>query len=108
MLNNIARVAARDPSLDIHFSIFVTCLCNPEKVPIIPNCDVLVERPAVSQLLKELIASLPFDARSGGIAVCAAGPQSLTREARNAVAGASLMRAGELGQIGCHTEEYAL
>jgi len=28
--------------LDLHISIYVTCLCNPEAVPLIPNCDVTI------------------------------------------------------------------
>lgn len=121
MLMDIAQLAATDSSIDLHISIFVTCLCNPEKVPPIPNSDVLIERPTVTQLLKELIANpSPADdqdevklrwngvGRGGGVAVCAAGPQRLTKEARNAVARVSLSRGVELGGCACHTEEYAL
>ncbi|KAI6145652.1 hypothetical protein BKA82DRAFT_4167498, partial [Pisolithus tinctorius] len=43
MLTDIADLAA-GTSLDIHFSI-VTCLCDPEAVPFIPNCDVKLDRP---------------------------------------------------------------
>ena len=44
----------------------------------------------------------------GGVAVCAAGPESMTREAQNAVARLGLTRGIELGGIGLHTELFAL
>ncbi|TDL15891.1 hypothetical protein BD410DRAFT_82137 [Rickenella mellea] len=154
MLMDIATAAAApDAQLDLHITIFVTCLCNPEAVPPIPNCDVVIQRPSVRRLLGDLASSssssssytsaassvseLPlevtngFDANSkthkdvekgeerrrrggavgrasGGIAVCAAGPESLMVEARNAVARFSLTRGGECGPVACHTEEYAI
>ena len=44
----------------------------------------------------------------GGVAVCAAGPESLTREAHNAVARVSLTRGVELGGVALHTELFAI
>ena len=44
----------------------------------------------------------------GGVAVCAAGPESMTREAHNAVARVSLTRGVELGGIALHTELFAI
>lgn len=41
--------------LDLHISIYVTCLCNPEAVPPIINCDVVTFRPSIHQLLIDLI-----------------------------------------------------
>ena len=39
--------------LDLHISVFVTCLCDPETVPTIPNSDICIERPTSSQIFKE-------------------------------------------------------
>lgn len=121
--------AVEDTSLDIHVSIFVTCLCHPEDVPSIPNSDVTILRPSISKLLQELVtppSSMPsFEVEDGslntsamprlnwiglggGIAVCAAGPESLTRETSNAVARMGMIRGVELGGIGLHTELFAI
>ncbi|KAH9900709.1 iron reductase [Cubamyces lactineus] len=154
MLMDIANTVA-GTSLDLHVSIFVTCLCNPEAVPAIPNSDVTIARPSVTTLLREFMTppssrpsthsasssqsqkKLEADARSidsesaedvaedvekipsssarlnwvglgGGVAVCAAGPESLTREAQNAVARMSLTRGVELGGVALHTELFAI
>ncbi|OCH86238.1 iron reductase [Obba rivulosa] len=117
--------AVEGTSLDLHISIFVTCLCQPEAVPSIPNSDVNILRPSVITLLHDLVtppsAPAPDDASKesfrqnlkwvglgGGVAVCAAGPESLTREAQNAVARMGMVRGMELGGIGLHTELFAL
>lgn len=55
MLLEIANVAATCPTLDLHVTVFVTCLCNPEAVPPIPNSAVLIEKPSVHRLLHRLI-----------------------------------------------------
>ncbi|KAI0365850.1 iron reductase [Pilatotrama ljubarskyi] len=142
MLMDIANTVA-GTSLDLHVSIFVTCLCNPEAVPPIPNSDVVVTRPSVTALLRDLVTppsrphKIDVDSKSmdsepeeglgsadvekpsvsaklnwvglgGGVAVCAAGPESLTREAQNAVARISLTRGVELGGVGLHTELFAI
>ncbi|OSC98326.1 iron reductase [Trametes coccinea BRFM310] len=151
MLMEIAHTVAGS-SLDLHVSIFVTCLCNPEEVPPIPNSDVVVTRPSVTALLRDLVtppSSAPETSRSqpqtkkadpdaqsidsassedadaekavpsasarlnwvgvgGGVAVCAAGPESLTREAQNAAARIGMTRGVELGGIALHTELFAI
>ena len=140
MLNEIAHAVA-GTSLDLHITVYVTCLCNPEEVPPIPNMDVIATtRPSVSGLLRDLVTPPPAfaghskgDAETeslqsdesaeeltapsrrlnwvglgGGVAVCAAGPESLTREAHNAVARVSLTRGVQLGGIGLHTELFAI
>ena len=157
MLTEIAHTLA-GTSLDLHVSVYVTCLCQPENVPPVPNMDVLVaERPAVVRLLRELVtpprsrpnalshanASAGGDAKAakaeeaedvevaslsseeggaplcasdklnwvglgGGVAVCAAGPETMTREARNAVARVGLTRGVELGGVALHTELFAM
>ncbi|PIL26372.1 transporter [Ganoderma sinense ZZ0214-1] len=145
MLMDIARAVA-GTSLDLHISVYVTCLCSPEDIPAIPNMDVTIcTRPSVSGLLRDLITppspsppswrksdlesaesdgmslesdecvrAIPGAARlrwvglGGGVGVCAAGPESLTREAHNAVARLSLTRGIELGGVGLHTELFAI
>ena len=115
---DIAAVA-EGSSLDLHFTIFVTCLCDPEAVPPIPNCDVTMdsERPSAHQLLNDMIAP-PVDGAAdrlrwvglgGGLGVCASGPSELTREVSNAVAKLSLgTSADEIGGIALHTEIFVL
>ncbi|KAJ3757470.1 iron reductase [Lentinula raphanica] len=147
----IANVVADCPDLDLHISVYVTCLCNPEAVPSIPNSDVLMlaQRPDTSKILLDLTtppmrkgecccadgsddedvklprnhlvrdpeacpaladasAKLQWVGLGGGIAVCASGPGSLTREASNAVAKLSLLRGIELGGFGLHTEVFSV
>lgn len=127
---DIANTAA-GTSLELHVSIFVTCLCNPEAVPPIPNSVVTIERPSVHGLLTDLVTSpdsrmssldvesgaeketstsvqLKWVGLGGGVGVCASGPESLTREAQNAVARMGMSRGMELGGIALHTELFAL
>lgn len=52
------KVASSDRSstpLTLHISVYVTCLCNPEAVPLIPNCDVTILRPNVHHILNDLV-----------------------------------------------------
>lgn len=44
----------------------------------------------------------------GGLAVLAAGPETMAREAKNAVARLAVSRAHRLGHVACHTEVYSL
>jgi ferric-chelate reductase len=133
MLMDIANTAA-GTSLDLHISVFVTCLCNPEAVPRIPNSDVTMVRPSVHSLLNNLL-TIPGSSSSnsvsvdieedagekldqgpklnwvglgGGVAVCASGPETLTREAHNAVARIGMRKGVELGGIALHTELFSL
>ncbi|KAK7027523.1 ferric-chelate reductase Frp1 [Paramarasmius palmivorus] len=129
MLADIAKAADSVEDLDLHVSVFVTCLCNPEAVPWIPNMDVLMQKPEPKELLMQLImlsvgsssAHKTLDSESGtsarvgsrartggGLAVCAAGPEGLVRKAGNAVARMSLTRGIELGGIDLHTEVYSM
>ncbi|KAJ8519747.1 hypothetical protein ONZ45_g3357 [Pleurotus djamor] len=115
-LISIARKAANS-SLDLHITIFVTCLCDPEAIPPIPNCDVIIERPFVHALLKALItppaqsqskdivdddmdqtkSKLKWAGLGGGVAVCASGPESLVRAASNAVAKVGVVEGTKVG-----------
>ncbi|KAF8147881.1 ferric reductase like transmembrane component-domain-containing protein [Crassisporium funariophilum] len=139
-LMDIATVAATSHTtsspIDVHMSIYVTCLCNPEAIPPIPNCDVTIIRPSIYHVLNDLITPnppqnsdmeaildvqisesdlakkgsiLPRLREGGGVAVCASGPQSLTREAANAVARLQMRGlAVTLGGIALHTEVFSL
>ncbi|KAF9476564.1 iron reductase [Pholiota conissans] len=160
-LMDIARVAESSLSsatpLDLHVSIYVTCLCNPEAIPPIPNCDVTIVRPSVYRVLQDLtsvsspqkakrtstqrksssaededeeekekpcaketltavdmeadfIPRVPFVAEEGGgLAVITSGPESLIREAANAVARIQMSGKGiRLGGVGLHTEIFSL
>ena len=44
----------------------------------------------------------------GNLAVCAAGPEVMSREAKNAVARLALSRRVKHASIACHTEVYSL
>jgi len=133
MLMDIANAAA-ETSLDLHISVFVTCICNPEAIPPIPNSDVTVIRPSVHTLLDALLTApdpsssknatidieeegadkssespkLNWVGLGGGVAVCVSGPEALTREAHNAVARVGMTRGLELGGIALHTELFSL
>ena len=112
MLTEIAHAVA-GTSLDLHVSVYVTCLCNPEAVPTIPNSEVSVYRPSVRQLLQDLVTpdaedKLKWTGLGGGVAVCASGPETLCRETQNAVARMGAVRGLELGGIGLHTELFAM
>jgi ferric-chelate reductase len=122
MLIDIAT-AASNSSIDLHISIYVTCLCDPEAVPAIPNSVVMLSRPSVHGLLASFI-NLPCEREDsietqsdeiqewkhsgGGVAVCASGPESMTREAQNAVARIGLTASMDVGGIVLHTELFSL
>jgi ferric-chelate reductase len=117
MLMDIATALAGSSSLDLHISIFVTCLCDPEAVPPIPNSVVTMERPSAQQLLNDMITppvdgvvdGLRWAGLGGGLGVCASGPSDLTREVANAVAKLSLNKsADKIGGVGLHTEAFVL
>ncbi|EKM52899.1 uncharacterized protein PHACADRAFT_261585 [Phanerochaete carnosa HHB-10118-sp] len=56
-------------ALDLHVSVYVTCLCNPEAVPDVPNCDVSVFRPSVGRVLRALVTP-PDDSELARTASC--------------------------------------
>jgi len=112
MLMDLAKTTA-GTSIDLHISVFVTCICNPEAIPPIPNSVVTIERPFVRELLNALITPTEGEEQKsaglgGGVAVCASGPESLTSEVSNVVVRASLSRGVELGGFGLHTEVFAI
>lgn len=118
MLTELANAVA-GTSLDLHITIFVTCLCDPDAVATIPNSDIVLLRPVVGKLLRQFVTppstgeiteqlKLAWVGLGGGVAVCAAGPESLTTETRNAAAKLTLTRGTELGGVGLHTETYTM
>jgi ferric-chelate reductase len=121
MLLDIAEMAV-DSSLDLHITIFVTCLCQPETVPPIPKSIVMTTRPDVHHLLARMLSPTPevndVDDESwerdkpvvgqGGVGMCASGPESLTREATNAVSRLAPLHARRVGGIALHTEVFSL
>lgn len=136
--------------IELHISIYVTCLCNPEAIPPIPNCDVTIIRPSLYRILADITtpprhspsnksepsqelppislekrkststdpesefgdslgSKLSWIENGGGLAVCASGPESLTREASNAVARLQMSGRGvQIGKIGFHSEVFTL
>ena len=127
MLMDIAEVAAEESSLDLHISIFVTCLCDAAEAaaPAIPNSIVTTTRPDVHQLLARMLspALVEEDVEDesereagaaeravcrGGVGVCASGPENLTREAANAVARLGPVHGRRVGGIALHTEVFSL
>jgi ferric-chelate reductase len=125
MLMDIAEAAADESSLDLHISIFVTCLCDPAAVPAIPNSIVTTTRPDVHQLLARMLSpglveedvedesKREADAAEqvvcqGGVGVCASGPEGMTREAANAVARLRPVHGKRVGGIALHTEVFSL
>ena len=63
LLNTIARQAAACPDLDLHITIYVTCLCDPDAVPQTPNCDVLLARPKIGEVIKRVVYGTPDPAK---------------------------------------------
>jgi ferric-chelate reductase len=124
MLMDIADAAAEESSLDLHISIFVTCLCDTPALPAIPNSTITTTRPDVYQLLARILSpplvedDVEDESRrkagdervvcKGGVGVCASGPESLTREAANAVARLGPVHGRRVGGIALHTEVFSL
>lgn len=104
-LEDIAAAAARDASLEVHMTFFVTCLCSPEAVPDIANSTVTIEKPSITRLLEQFVTGAAHS--TGGVGVATSGPESLVSEARNSVAGLGI-KAAKLGGIALHTEVYSL
>ena len=122
MLMDIADAAAEESSLDLHISIFVTCLCDEPALPAIPNSTVVTTRPDMYKLLGRMLSPALVEDNvedeneggdkrvvcKGGVGVCASGPESLTREAANAVARLGRVHGERVGGIGLHTELFSL
>lgn len=114
MLVDIA-LKAQSSSITLHIEIFVTCLCDPESVPVIPNCEVSIEKPRVAKLLDtflngavDLEAGKRNKADLNGLALAVSGPKSLTTEAQSTVAKLSIGQMRRIGNVALHTEEFSL
>ncbi|THH04361.1 hypothetical protein EW145_g5574 [Phellinidium pouzarii] len=130
LLTEIAlRADAEESSLDLHISIFVTY--RPSVAGLVdalagegsaaPCCErggTVCEKSgccgaksgkSVCTCKKSATGvSADSNMEGGGLAVCTAGPEGMTRETKNAVARLALLRAHRLGRIECHTEVYTL
>lgn len=98
--------AAEGSSVDLSFKFYVTCLCDPEAIPSIPNCTVSISKPSISDVLQSLLMHAASSA--GGVGIAASGPESLVRGTRNAVARIGPMTAVSVGGVELHTELFAL
>ena len=110
--------AVANSSLHLHISLFVTCQCG--DLPPIPNTTITGTRPNVRQLLAHVISPTSGEDDmegeggregvicQGGVGVCASGPETLTREAANAVAILAPTHGTRVGGIGLHTEVFSL
>jgi len=126
MLIDIAT-AASNSTIDLHISIFVTCLWDPEAVPHIPNTIGTLSRPSIQNLLKDF-NNLPSSSNKedsieircdesqaqkmvglgGGVAVCTSGSESLTKDAQNTVVRLGLIMGVDVGRIALHTDLFTL
>lgn len=97
---------AQGSGVEVTFRFFVTCLCNPEAIPPIPNATVEVTKPPVSQLLASLLEATKQNA--GGVGIAASGPESLTRTAQNTVAKIGPATATAVGGVELHTELFTV
>jgi len=115
MLLDIAT-KAQDSSLDLHIKIFVTCLCDPEAIPTIPNSEITMEKPKVANLIKPFLTpkagleggKSAHGATGGGLAVVVSGPDRLTAEAQNVIAGIPANATRQVGGVALHTENFSL
>ncbi|KAF8315153.1 hypothetical protein DL93DRAFT_2079335 [Clavulina sp. PMI_390] len=94
--------------IDVQFRVFVTCLCNPEAVPLIPKLTVEIAKPSISELLAPLLDETRLTGVAGGVGVAASGPESLTRTAQNAVASVGVREAAAVGGVEVHTELFSI
>ncbi|KIJ45511.1 hypothetical protein M422DRAFT_29647 [Sphaerobolus stellatus SS14] len=115
MLNDIAT-KAQDSSIDLHIKIFVTCLCDPEAVPTIPNSEVTIEKPKITNLISPFLSAKGGietgksgqGGGTGGLAVVVSGPRRLTFEAQNVIAQVPASTTRRIGGIALHTEVFSL
>ncbi|KAG1794714.1 hypothetical protein EV424DRAFT_1547869 [Suillus variegatus] len=119
--------SSSNSTIDLHISIFVTCLWDPEAVPHIPNTIGTLSRPSIQNLLKDF-NNLPSSSNKedsieircdesqaqkmvglgGGVAVCTSGSESLTKDAQNAVVRLGLIMGVDVGRIALHTDLFTL
>ncbi|KAG2047214.1 hypothetical protein BDR06DRAFT_985290 [Suillus hirtellus] len=109
MLIDIAT-AASNSTIDLHIYMIITCsqACDPEAVLHIPNSIVALSRLAEDSINMQCDESQKLTGLGGGVAVRASDPESLTRDAQNAVARLGLTMGMDVGGIGLHTEQFTL
>jgi ferric-chelate reductase len=72
-----------------------------------------MEKPTIERIMKPILEfndlekSVPEPAQ-GALAVAVSGPESLSVEARNAVASMGISQRSRLGKIDIHTEVFAI
>ncbi|KAF8060247.1 hypothetical protein FPV67DRAFT_1588099 [Lyophyllum atratum] len=124
LLRALALAASAPGSMvALRMTVYVTCMCSPEEVGI-PGLEVRVGgRPEMGRLVRGMAGLCLDDDDVGGksvggseeelcgcgclggrLAVCASGPEGLTREAANAVAGCKARGR----EVGLHTEVFAV
>ncbi|KZW01965.1 hypothetical protein EXIGLDRAFT_760198 [Exidia glandulosa HHB12029] len=104
---------AKGSSIDVHFSIYVTCLCNPEAVPDIPGFDVTMDKPSMRSHMALFLNGSDKEAGNlaatgGGLGVAVCGPNDLIREGQNTIATLSPAQVKRLGGVSLHTEHFSL
>ena len=103
MLEELGK-ATENSSLDLSFKFYLTCQCDPEAIPPIPNSMIEETKPSIYALLLPLLSAT----KGGGVGLSASGPESLTRAAQNAVARLGPREVGSAGGVDLHAELYAL
>lgn len=107
-LAGIAAAPRRDPLLDVHTKLFVTCFCDPEAAPAIANSEITFLKPNL-EMIHNMINGEKAPSGGGGLGVASSGPEGLVDETRNAVAAIGPRRVAELGTwVALHTEVYCL
>ncbi|KAL5520219.1 hypothetical protein ACEPAG_9432 [Sanghuangporus baumii] len=123
LLSTIAsRASTSDSTLDLHITIFITRASpSDEETPdiLFPNCDIIFTRPTIREVIDDFasiceaadaenpsanLMSSRLDWES--LAICAAGPESLTNETKNSVARLALRNPRR--RIDSHTEAFLL
>ncbi|KAH7104492.1 iron reductase [Auriculariales sp. MPI-PUGE-AT-0066] len=106
---------SRQCGLQLHFNVFVTCLCNPEAVPPIPELTVTMDKPSMRAHLTPFLSPTPTDAEAsaslptnGGLGIAVCGPRGLTNEAQNTVAMLSPSQMTRLGGAELFVEHFSL
>ncbi|KAL5479082.1 FRP1_2 [Sanghuangporus weigelae] len=123
LLSTIAsRTSTSDSTVDLHITIHVTRASpSDEETPDIPfpNCDIIFTRPTIREIIDDFASTREAaDAENPGaslissgrewesLAICAAGPESLTNETKNSAARLALRNPRR--RIGSHTETFFL
>ncbi|KAL5496138.1 FRP1_2 [Sanghuangporus vaninii] len=118
----VSHTSASDSTLDLHITIYVTRASPSDEetsdIPF-PNCDIILARPAIREIIDDFastgraadaenpdtnLVSSRRDCES--LAICSAGPESLTNETKNSAARLALRNPRR--RIDSHTEAFFL